>query len=88
MDIADPRINPDWVPVGSKAYVVNGHEKQYRDLPCVCTTNGYVITRWTPTDEERQAIMNGEDIFVTLLSAGQINPFFVTVGPVNWKERY
>lgn len=37
------------------------------------------------TLEERAAIVRGEDIFVTLISAGAINPLFVTVGPVDWR---
>lgn len=84
MEISDPRIDPALVPEGSVARVVNGPEQEYRDLPCVITPTGRFITRWTPTEEERQQIARGEDIFVTLLSAGLINPFFVTVGPVDW----
>jgi len=85
VDIVDPRVDPRLVPAGSRAQVINGPEKEYRDLPSVTTPNGYVITRWAPTPEERQAIANGEDIYVTLVSyGGGINPLFVTIGQVDW----
>lgn len=58
---------------------------EYRDLPSIRTPNGYVITRWALSEAERGAILTGEDIFVTLLSHGPINPLFVTVGPVDWR---
>lgn len=86
MEIADPRVDPKLVPNGSKAVVIAEHQAEYRDLPSVRTPNGYVITRWTPSEDERAAILCGEDIYVTLVSFGTINPLFVTVGPVDWKQ--
>lgn len=85
MEIADPRVDPALVPDGSKAVVIAEHQDEYRDLPSIRTPDGQVITRWTLTDDERRAVASGEDIFVTLLAGGSINPFFVTVGPVNWR---
>ena len=85
MEICDPRVNPSLVPLGSKAIVIAEHQDEYRDLPSIRTPDGQVITRWTLSDTERLAIANGEDIYVTLLSHGPINPLFVTVGPVNWR---
>lgn len=84
MDIVDPRINPRWVPPGSKAVVIAEHQDKYRDLPSVRTPGGQVVTRWSPTQDERMAILRGEDLYVTILSQGPINPLFVTVGPVDW----
>jgi dihydrofolate reductase len=86
MDIVDPRVHPSLVPEGSKAVVIAEHQEEYRDLPSILTPNGYVITRWSLTDAERAAIVRGEDVYVTLLSHGPINPLFVTIGPVNWRE--
>lgn len=85
MDIVDPRVDPRLVPDGSKAIVIAEHQDEYRDLPSIRTPDGQVITRWALTAEERAAIVRGEDIYVTLLSHGAINPLFVTVGPVNWR---
>jgi dihydrofolate reductase len=87
MEIVDPRVDPRLVPAGSRATVVNGPRNEYRDLPSIWTPDGQVITRWQLSDEERAAIVRGEDIYVTLISGGLINPFFVTVGPVNWAAK-
>lgn len=86
MDISDPRVHPSLVPPGSRPIVIAEHQDEYRDLPSIRTPRGQVITRWTLTDDERAAIVRGEDIYVTLLSRGPINPLFVTVGPINWAE--
>jgi hypothetical protein len=95
MEIVDPRIDPTLVPEGSKAVVIAEHQDEYRDLPSVRTpaifvegrmvTPPQVITRWTLSEAERAEIVRGADIYVTLLSGGAINPFFVTVGPVDWR---
>lgn len=94
MKPVDPRIDPALVPPGSKAIVVAEHQDEWLDLPSVRTPavydgpilmiNPYVITRWSLTNEERAAIVRGEDVFITLVSGGPINPLFATVGPVNW----
>lgn len=73
MEIVDPRIDPRLVPDGSRAVVIAEHQAEYRDLPSVRTPNGYVITRWSLSDEERRAILEGQDVFVT-------------IGPVNWRD--
>ncbi len=86
MEISDPRVDPRLVPDGSRAVVIAEHQSEYQDLPSVRTPNGYVITRWTPSADERQRVVNGEDIYVTLLSSGAINPLFVTIGPVDWSQ--
>lgn len=84
MNIVDPRIDPRLVPEGSKAIVIAEHQDEYRDLPSVRTPDGQVITRWELTDEERRRIFEGEDLYVTILSHGAINPLFCTIGPVDW----
>lgn len=86
MDISDPRIDPRLVPEGSRAVLIAENQPEYMSLPSVRTPNGYVITRWTPSVVEREALARGEDIYVTLLSTGAINPLFVSVGPVDWKQ--
>ena len=87
MEIEDPRIDPRLVPRGSRAVVIAKDQPEYRPLPCVRTPDGYVITRWSLSNEERAAVFNGQDVFVTLLSAGVINPMFVTIGPVDWTKQ-
>lgn len=85
MEIADPRIDPRLVPPGSRAVVIAEDQTEYRDLPSVRTPLGQVITRWSLSDAERAAVAAGEDVFVTILSHGPINPLFVTIGPVDWR---
>lgn len=86
MEIADPRIDPRFVPEGSIAKVMNGPRgDEYRDLPSVITPDQQVITRWTLDDDERRKILEGEDIYVTLVGL-PINPLFVTVGPTDWNR--
>lgn len=95
MEPVDPRIDPALVPAGSRALVIAEHQDEYTNLPSVRTppvfvdgrlvTPPQVITRWSLTDEERKRVLLGEDVFVTLISNGAINPLFVTIGPVDWK---
>lgn len=87
MEIVDPRIDPRLVPAGSKAIVIAEHQEEYRALPSIRTPDGMVITRWEFSDAERRAILLGEDLYVTILSAGAINPLFCTVGPVDWTRQ-
>ncbi len=88
MEICDPRVHPSLVPEGSRAVVINGpNGDEYRDLPSIRTPDHQIITRWSLTEEERKAIFMGEDIYITLLSSGPINPLFATVGPVDWTKR-
>lgn len=84
MEIVDPRVPPSLVPAGSKPVVIAEHQKEYRALPSIRTPDGMVITRWEFTEAERRAVMLGEDLYVTILSQGAINPLFCTVGPVDW----
>ena len=85
MESVDPRVDPSLLPDGSKAVVIAEHQAQYKDLPSVRTPQGLVITRWSLTGKERQRILLGDDVFITILSDGPINPFYATVGAVNWK---
>lgn len=84
----DPRIDPALVPDGSRAVVMGeSQQDEYIPLPSVRTPQGHVITRWRLSESERAAVGAGEDIFITLVSHGPINPLFATVGPTNWKEQ-
>lgn len=91
MNIIDPQVPTVLVPAGSRPKLVNGPNDEYRDLPCIITPNGHLISRWEPSPDERAAVMRGEDIYVTLLVPKQfqsfrINPMFVTIGPVDWTK--
>lgn len=89
MEIVDPRVDPKLVPLGSVAVVIGERQSEYRDLPSIITPTDQVITRWSPTEPERVALLRGEDIYLTIQTARhngriQIAPMFVTVGPVDW----
>ena len=85
MEPIDPRVDQSLLPDGSTAVVIAEHQDQFKNLPSVRTPQGQVITRWSLTPAERNRISEGEDVFITILSNGEINPLFATVGAVNWK---
>jgi hypothetical protein len=84
MEIVDPRVDPALVPEGSRPVVIAKDQDAYLDLPAIVTPDRKVITRWQPTPEERQRILNGEDIFLTIWGT-PIRPVCVTVGPCDWR---
>lgn len=89
MDIVDPRVDPKLVPDGSFAVVIGRHQAEYRSLPSIVTPDDKIITRWSPTDEERMRLVRGEDIYITIQSSrhdGKITiaPMYATVGVVDW----
>lgn len=88
MEIADPRIDPRVLPGGSRARVINGPRgDEYRDLPSIVTPDGKVISRWTPTEAERRAILNGEDLYLTIHTFNTpLQPVLLTVGPIDWTD--
>lgn len=86
MDIVDPRVPPSLVPPGSRATVIAKDQPEYRALPSIRTPDGQVITRWSFTDEERRAILRGEDLYITLMTFGPINPLLPTVGLIDWNR--
>ena len=86
MIVVDPRVSPALVPEGSRAIIIAEHQPEYKDLPSIRTPNGYVITRWTMTEDERKAVANGEDVYVTLLSNGPINPIHLSIGTIDWTK--
>lgn len=95
MNISDPAIPVELLPPGSCARVINDQKKSFQDLPAILTPQGQVISRWTPTPEERKRIADGEDLYLTLIASprqnpttGQIemaiNPVILQVGVCNW----
>lgn len=85
MEITDPRVPPAAVPAGSRPVVIAKHQEEYLDLPSIRTPMGHVITRWRPTEDERQQILEGEDLYLTISTFNQpLQPVMLTVGPVDW----
>lgn len=45
-----------------------------------------LLSRWTFTDEEREMIARGEDLFVGILTGGRpVQPVIFQVGPEGWE---
>lgn len=56
-------------------------QDEYQGLPAIRTPAGKVLTRWTFTDEEREAIHAGADVFLTVLTFNQpLQPLRMEVG--------
>lgn len=84
MKAVDPKINVALVPEGSRPVLVCDAQNIHPQLPTIRTTRHHVITRWRLNKKEREAVANGEDVFVTLLTDGPLSPMFVSIGPVDW----
>jgi hypothetical protein len=84
MTPVDPRVDPRLVPAGSRPKVMGELQKEFDDLPSIRTPDCQIITRWALTDEEKAAIIRGEDIYLTILSCESMQPVIMTVGPIDW----
>jgi hypothetical protein len=84
MDIKDPQVDPKLVPPGSRPITyARGTARISRSscYPHCQRTNDHSLE---PTDEERAAVANGDDIFVTVYNGGVCNPMIVSIGPIDW----
>lgn len=67
----------------SKEIIYAAHQPEYNPLRVLRSTSvqGAVLSRWTLTPEQRQAIANGADIYLELLTFGfPLTPIRVAVG--------
>lgn len=56
-------------------------------LPIITTEGRAVLTRWTFTDEERNLIASGADLFVKVLTfGGPLQPVAFSVSGCLWEE--
>jgi len=88
MEPINPNLDYISVPLGSRQLVYGEGQPEYSPLPAVRTPDNQVITRWRLTEEERQRIAEGKDIFLTFLSTGPINPVILTIGPIDWTTTF
>jgi hypothetical protein len=84
VEISDPQVDPKLVPPGSRPVTYAKGQEPYQELPAIVTPEGRMITRWSPTTAERQAIADGDDIYVTIYNGGVCNPMIVSIGPIDW----
>lgn len=67
----DPKlIHPEPTPV----LITSPNLETVDDLPAAMMPDGAIISRWQPTDEERQAVAAGADIYVLLYTNGRPYP--------------
>lgn len=75
---------------GAPEQTIAENQEQY--LPITVALYSYtdgsrgILTRWTPSAEERAAIAAGEDIYVLQLNfGGPMTPMSARIGPGDWK---
>jgi hypothetical protein len=77
-----PRNGPVVDGMESEEVVYAEDQPQYIPLRTLVSSapDGRVVSRWTPTDEQRKLIADGADIFLELLTFHQpLNPIRVAV---------
>lgn len=88
MEIAIPSIPDNLLPTDAFNHTIAENQPEFQPIPAVISpSTNQIITRWKPSFEERCAIMEGEDIFITLLAHGSINPMMVEIGMQDWSQR-
>jgi hypothetical protein len=68
-------------PQGWREVVYAKDQPEYLPLPTLRSADGRVVSRWSPTTEERAAIAGGADVYLTLHTFNQpLQPILMTVG--------
>lgn len=55
-------IEPEVIPEGTKLVVYAKNQPEYIPLPVIKYPDGLLLTEWKLTEEEREAIIRGENI--------------------------
>jgi hypothetical protein len=72
-------------PVLTEKFVLNEvvfakDQAEYDDLPTIRNSKGMVLSRWKPTDDEREAIAKGADVLLTVWTFNQpLQPLLMEV---------
>lgn len=73
---------------GAEEVTVAAEQEEYLELTAaIYEVEGVptLLTRWTFTDQERQRIAAGEDVYLALMTFGQpMQPVMIQVGPEGW----
>lgn len=78
MQPVSPVLSPEFE---SRQITYAEHQKEYIPLPVHRNSQGVVLSRWTLTDTEREAIAHGADIFLINCTFNQpIQPVRLEVG--------
>lgn len=77
MEAKSPVLSEEFVPA---EIVFSKNQPQYVPLPTLRSRDGMVLSRWRLTDKERQAIIGGADILLSVMSFnGPVQPFRIEV---------
>jgi hypothetical protein len=69
------------LPEGWHEVIFAEHQPQYTPLPVALRVDGRLVSRWRPTEDERKAIAEGKDVFLTVLTFNEpLQPVLLTVG--------
>ena len=78
MTPVSPVLVPEFV-AAEKVYAVD--QPQYDPLPVIRNRTGVVLSRWKLTDAEREAVANGADVFLSILTFNQpLQPLRIEIG--------
>lgn len=83
MDAVDPRLPLALIPPGTKAIVyAEAQQDVYLAVPTVKTVDGKVVTRWRPSEADLRRLIEGGDVYVTLLTFNMpMQPLMVATEP-------
>ena len=73
-----PVLSPEW----AEHEVGYGKgQPEYTTLPAIRNSTGVVLSRWKLSDEERKAVSEGADMFLSVWTFGQpLQPLRVEIG--------
>lgn len=77
---------------GAHEVTVAANQPEYDPLVCALywdedMKTPVVLSRWKPSDEERERIAAGEDLYLAVLTFGEpLQPLCLQVGPEGWNR--
>lgn len=75
---ASPVLSPEFQ---ANEVVYARDQPEYTPLPVIRNSTGVVLSRWKLTDEERKAIAEGADVFLSIWTFGRaLQPLRVEIG--------
>lgn len=77
MEAKSPVLSEELV---DKEIVYAKDQSEYKPLPVLKNKQGIVLSRWRLTDKEREAVVNGADIFLSVWTFNQpLQPLYLEV---------
>jgi len=75
-------IDVDRMEPGTRVELITSSNQEVaKDLPAAVTPDGYVVSRWKLSDEDRHLVESGADIYVFVRAGGKpLQPISLVVG--------